>query len=337
MQISQAESRILKKVIRAWIESEYGDLEKLNYLKQNIDDCAWKFAKQLNSEIGRAVSLDFIFTTITETILILYPEYDAKERERQEIEDSERKLREVLKAEEQRKQRESDAIRRREEEEERCKQEDILSGDINRIREIVRDCVCEFLGEEPGEGIDDEVFFNCFYINEFSNELNDAHELIELNMEIEAALEVAVKTKIEFPNELLAGSTINEIAKAYSFYFKYRRYPKKSHLHGYVIAINQLICQLKIDAKTFKETLKRMKIGKNWGDGIPISVDRSSLSNKQEANSVLVSFFMRHAPPWSGSMRTKNIEKLISATQVLIDSPNYSSDYGYDEIASDKA
>ncbi len=146
MQISQAESRILKKVIRAWIESEYGDLAKLNYLKQNIDDCAWKFAKRLNSEIGWAASLDFIFTTITETILILYPEYDAKERKRQEAENSERKLREVLKAEEQRKQRELDAIRRRKEEEERCKQEDILSGNINQIREIVRDCVCEFLG-----------------------------------------------------------------------------------------------------------------------------------------------------------------------------------------------
>ena len=33
----------------------------------------------------------------------------------------------------------------------------------------------------------------------------------------------------------------------------------------------------------------------------------------------------------------ENIEKIISATQVLIDSPNYSSDYGYDEIESDKA
>lgn len=46
MQISPAESRILKKVIRAWIESEYGDLAKLNYLKQNIDDCTWRFAKR---------------------------------------------------------------------------------------------------------------------------------------------------------------------------------------------------------------------------------------------------------------------------------------------------
>jgi hypothetical protein len=73
MEISPAESRILKKVIRSWIESEYDDLAKLNHLTQNIDDCTWKFAKRLNSEIGRAVSLDFIVATITETILILYP------------------------------------------------------------------------------------------------------------------------------------------------------------------------------------------------------------------------------------------------------------------------
>jgi hypothetical protein len=188
-----------------------------------------------------------------------------------------------------------------------------------------------------GSAIDDEIFFNCFYINEFSSELNDAHELIEINMEIEAALEAAIKGKIDFPNELAVGSTINEISKAYSFYFKHGKYPKKSHFHAYVVAISQLICQLKIDAKTFKETFKNMKTGKNWGDGISISVDGSSLSNKQEANSVLVGFFMEYAPPWSGSMRAKNIEKLISATQVLIDSPNYSSDYGFDEIELDKA
>jgi hypothetical protein len=111
MEISLAESRILKKVIRTWIESEYGNLEKLNYLKQNIDDFTWAFAKRLHSEIGKSVPLDFILETIVETILILYPEYDAQERKRQEMEEAERKRKADLEAIAQRKQREAEAIR----------------------------------------------------------------------------------------------------------------------------------------------------------------------------------------------------------------------------------
>jgi|GEM_PF-6171376 hypothetical protein len=338
METSPAESRILKKVIRTWIESEYSNLAKLNHLKQNIDDSTWKFAKRLNSELGRAVSLDFILEAIIETILILYPEYDAKERIRQELEDAERKRKDELEAAEQRKRRELEAIRQREEEETRHRREDILGGNVNRIKTIVRDCVCEFFGEEPGEEIDDEMFFNCFYINEFSNELNDAHELIEINMEIEAALEAALGTKIEFPDELAVGSTINEIAKAYGFYFKHGRYPKKSDLHGYVVAVSRLICQLEVDAKAFKAALPGLSsvLAENhWGDSLSIALYGSSSTNKQEIHSALVAFIIEYAPPWSGSMRPKTIERLINATQVLVDNPHYSNDYGYDEIASD--
>jgi hypothetical protein len=320
MEISPAESRILKKVIRTWIESEYGNLAKLNYLKQNIDDSTWKFAKRLHSEIGKVVSLDFILETVIETILILYPEYDAEERKRQELEDAERKRKEALEAIEQRKQRELEAIRQREEEEERHRREDILRGDIDRIRVIVRDCVCEFLGEEPKEGIDDEILFD--YRGHY-----ESWELIEINTEIEVALETAIGTKIEFSDDLAVGLTINEISKSFSFYFKYGRYPQKSNLHSYVVEVSQLVCQLKIDAKTFKEALPSMLEGNYYGN---------PLVNRQEVNSVLVGFFMKHAPPWPGSMRTKSIEKLISATQVLIDNPHYSDDYGYDEIEPTK-
>jgi len=326
MQISPTESRILKKVIRAWIESKYGDLANLDYLKQNIDDCTWKFAKRLNSEIGRAVSLDFIFATITETILILYPEYDVKERKRQELENLERKRREAQKVEEQRKQKELEAIRRREEEEERCKREDVLGGDINRIRMIVRDCVCEILEIELEEGIDAEHFGNDLGADEIDE--------LEIPAAIEVALESAVNAKIDFPNELVVGSTINEIAKAYSFYFKHGRYSKKSHLHSYVVAVSQLLCQLEVDAKTFKEALP--KLSENYsGTGISIALYGSPSTNRQEVNSMLIDFLMKYAPPWLGSTRQKTIEKLISATQVLIDNPHYSNDYGYDEIKSD--
>jgi hypothetical protein len=245
---------------------------------------------------------------------------------------------EILKAEEQRKQKELEARRQCEEEEEHRTRKEILRGDINRIRVIVRDCVCEFLGEEPGEGVDDEIFFNCFYINEFSSELNDAHEIMEINMEIEATLEATIKAKIDFPNELAVGSTINEIAKAYSFYFKHGRYPKKSHLHGYVVAVGRLICQLEVDAKAFKSALSRLSslLADHWGDSLSIALYGSPSTNKQEVHSALVAYIMKYAPPWSGSMRQKTIESLISATQVLVDHPHYSNDYGYDELELDK-
>jgi hypothetical protein len=327
MQISPAESRILKKVIRAWIESEYSDLAKLNYLKLNIDDCTWKFAKRLNSEIGRAVSLDFIFATITETILILYPEYDARERKRQELEDLERKRREAQKVEEQRKQKELEAIRQREEEDERCKRKDVLRGDINRIREIVRDCVCEILEQEPEEVIDDERF----WIENYEREIYGS----EICCAIEAALETVVGKKIELPTNL-PDLTINEIAKVISFYFNHSRYPDVSYVHVYVIEMSKLICQLETDANSLKVTLKmlRGKVGSEFSE----TLSKSPLANSPKAGSVLVALFMKYAPPWSTSkiQKDKNIENLINATQVLVDNPSYASNYGYDEIKPHK-
>jgi len=323
MQISLAESRILKKVIRAWIESEYGDLAKLNHLKQNIDDCTWKFAKRLNSEIGRALSLDFIFATITETILTLYPEYDAKERKRQELEDLERKRREEQLVEEQRKGTELEAIRRREEEDERCKREDVLRGDINRIREIVRDCVCEILEQEPEEVIDDE----SFWIGDYEREIYGA----DICCAIEATLETVVGKKIELPINI-PDLTINEIATAISFYFNHGRYPDMSYIHVYVIEVSKVIYQLETDANSLKVTLKMLR-GKT-GSEFSETLSKSPLANSPKAGSVLVALFMKYAAPWSTStiQKDKNIENLINATQVLVDNPNYASNYGYDEV-----
>ena len=339
MEISPAESRILKKVIRTWIESEYGNLAKLNYLKQNIDDSTWKLAKRLHSEIGKVVSLDFILETVIETILILYPEYDAEERKRQELEDAERKHKEALEAIEQSKQRELEAIRQREEKDARHRREDILRGDIDRIRVIVRDCVCEVLEEEPKEGIDDEHLLDELSVDEFSVDefsVLDIYTAVEIRTTIETAIESVVETSFQFPDDLSGCSTINHISKAISFFFMHGRFPNKSKIHDRIVAMSRLACQMETDAKTLKTTLIMLK-EKSWSE-FSRTLSESPLANNPKSESMLIELFMRYAPPWStsNSQRDKNIESLISATQALIDNPYYSDDYGYDGIKSVK-
>jgi hypothetical protein len=328
MEVSVAESRILKKVIRTWIESEYGNLEKLNHLKQNIDDSTWIFAKRLNSEIGKSVSLDFILETIIETILILYPEYDAQERKRQEIQEAERKRKAELEAIAQRKQREAEAIRQREEEQRRLRREAILNGDIGQIRMIVQDCVCKVLEEEPREGIDDE------HVIDLSDEgfifgygVGIDVTTLDILESIELAIKSEIDVKIQLLDDLKSCSTINDISKSISFYLKQGRYPNKSRLHDKIIEIKRLIDRIQVSAETLKQVLKT---------GNTYIAYTSPLENKQEIGSALAEFLMRHAPPWSGSRQKKLIENLINATQVLIECPNYSDSYGYDTIESIK-
>jgi hypothetical protein len=131
----------------------------------------------------------------------------------------------------------------------------------------------------------------------------------------------------------LPGLTINEISKAISFYFKHGRYPKRSHIHSQVVAVSKIVFQLETDARTLKETLKKLKC--KTGNEFSKALSESPLADNPSAGSVLIALFMQHAPPWS-SKSPQNIENLISAAQVLIDTPNYSSDYGYDEMEADE-
>lgn len=336
MEVSVAESRILKKVIRTWIESEYENLEKLNYLKQNIDDFTWKFAKRLHSEIGKSVSLDFILETIIETILILYPEYDAQERKRQEMEEAEQKRKAELEAIAQRKQREAEAIRQREEEQRRLRREAILNGDIEQIRVIIRDCICEVLEEEYREGIDDEPLFDDLRTDEFSFIMDEVtaceiYTALDIHAAVEAAIQSAIESEFQLPSNLSGYSTINHLTKAISFFFVHGRYPNKSETHARIIIVSRLISQLDASARDCKVTLEMLKEG--GVSGLSIALSKSPLANNSKANSVLIEFMMRHSPPWSSQTRNRaNIEKFISAAQVLIECPHYSDNYGYDTL-----
>jgi hypothetical protein len=336
MEVSVAESRILKKVIRTWIESEYGSLEKLNYLKQNIDDFTWAFAKRLHSEIGKSVPLDFILETIVETILILYPEYDAKERKRQETEEAARKLKAELEVIEQRKQKEKEVIRQREEEQKRLRREAILKGDIDQIRVIVRDCICEVLEEEPREGIDDESLFDDLRTDEFSFKIDefsvyDIYTALEIRAAVETAIESVIEIEFKMPDNLVGYSTINHISKAIGFFFVCGRFPDKSEMHNQIIIASKIIDQLDADARDFKMTLGMLQDG--GVSGLSTALSKSPLATNIKANSVFIEFMMRYSPPWSSqTLNKKNIEKFINATQVLIDNPQYSDDYGYDTL-----
>jgi hypothetical protein len=126
-------------------------------------------------------------------------------------------------------------------------------------------------------------------------------------------------------------STINHIAKATSFFFVHGRFPNKSDIHCKIIISRELINQLDVDARDFKITLGMLQ--ERGVSGSSTALSKSPLANNSKARSVLIEFMMRHSPPWSSQTRNReNIEKFISATQVLIECPHYSDDYGYDAL-----